>query len=287
MATLERMRAATIVLAALAFAAGCGGSSGTEEADDVPERIAVEQLTLRVDLTQIPAYVVAAPGEQARAAAVYVHGQGGDREELLEHARWLAARGAVAVTITAPSSGVEPETVVGLEALQRERDLARLDVAAVSAAVDYLTGRPDVDAAHIGFVGWSAGARLGALVAGSEPRIRAYVLMSGGADPVSAYVEQAPPEFRADVQRVLGDIDPLEAIARSKAAFLIQNGSRDEVVPRRALEHLASAAPEGADVRWYDAAHGLGDAAFRDQLEWLERELGIEGPAVRGVETGP
>jgi dienelactone hydrolase len=280
------MRTAAIVLAALALTAGCGGSSEAEE-EGVPERVEVEELSLSAGSTPVPAYAVAAPRERERSAAVYVHGQGGDRQELLEHARWLAARGAVAVTITAPSSGIPPETVVGVEALERERELARLDVAAVSAAVDYLARRPDVDPDRIGYVGYSAGARLGALVAGSEPRIRAYVLMSGGADPVSTYVAQAPPEFRADVQRVLGDIDPLEAIARSKAAFLIQNGRRDGVVPRRALDHLASAAPAGADVRWYDADHALGDAAYRDQLEWLERELELEGPPVRGAPTGP
>jgi hypothetical protein len=40
-------------------------------------------------------------------------------------------------------------------------------------------------------------------------------------------------------------------------------------------------------VRRYDAPHELDDAAFRDQLEWLEQELAVDGPPVPGAETGP
>ena len=111
--------------------------------------------------------------------------------------------------------------------------------------------------------------------------------MSGGAEPLSAYVEATPPHLRLDVRRVLGPVDPLAAIARSKAALLLQIGRRDEVVPRRALERLADAAPQGSVVRRYDAPHELDDAAFRDQLEWLEQELAVDGPPVPGAETGP
>jgi uncharacterized protein len=296
------VRAGTIAFAALALAAGCGGSSEPEATSRPPEPrvvdrgrindadypIAVRDLSLPVQGGRVDAYVAAPTGTERRAAAVYVHGQGGDRQQLLVPATWLAARGAVTITITAPSSRARPPRALrGVDALEWQRDLARRDVGAVGAAVDYLAGRPDVDPGRIGFVGWSAGARTGALVAGSERRLRALVLMSGGADPVSAYVDASPPHLRLQVRRVLSAVDPLAALAKSPAAVLIQNGRQDEVVPRSALEALAAAAPAGATVRWYDAPHELGDAAWRDQLEWLERELAIEGPPVRGAQTGP
>jgi dienelactone hydrolase len=298
------VRAGPIALATIVLAAGCGGadSSGREAAPRPPEErvvdrgrindpeypIAVRDLSLPARRGRVEAYVAAAARTAPRAAVVYVHGQGGDRQQLLVPATWLAARGAVAVTITAPSSRARPQgPLQGVEALEWQRDLARRDVDAVRAALDYLAGRPDVDATRLGLVGWSAGARTGALAAGSERRLRAVVLMSGGAEPVSAYVDASPPHLRLEVRRVLSGVDPLRSLARSRASVLIQNGRRDEVVPKPALELLAEAAPEGADVRWYDAPHELNDAAFRDQLAWLRRELALEGPPVRGARTGP
>jgi dienelactone hydrolase len=296
------VRAGPIALATLVLAAGCGGSSEpTAKPDPVPRvtdrgrindpnfPIAVRDVSFAVPGGRVQAYLVVPPGSKRRAAAVYVHGQGGDRQQLLVPATWLAARGAVTIAITAPSStAAPPPGISGVPALEWQRDVVRRDLAAVRGAVELLARRPDVDAARIGYVGWSAGARTGALLAGSERRIRAFALMSGGAEPLSAYVDQAPEELRDDVARILGSVDPLQEIAKARpGTLLLQNGRRDNVVPVSALELLAEAAPSGTRVRWYDAAHQLGDAAFRDQLAWLEEKLRIDGPPVEGAKTGP
>jgi fermentation-respiration switch protein FrsA (DUF1100 family) len=111
--------------------------------------------------------------------------------------------------------------------------------------------------------------------------------MSAGATPVAAYAEQAPAELREDVTRILGQADPLRFVRKARpGSLLLQNGTQDEVVPRPALEALAAAAPK-PDVRWYEADHALGEAAYRDQLDWLEPRLGLEGRAVAGARTGP
>jgi hypothetical protein len=112
--------------------------------------------------------------------------------------------------------------------------------------------------------------------------------MSGGASPVSAYVEQAPASLRPEVRRVLTAVDPLRWIARARpGTVLLQDGRRDTVVPRSALLTLAQAAPKGTALRWYAAPHELNVTAYRDQLDWLSRKLGIRGPAVAGARTGP
>src|SRR5206468_865830 len=132
------------------------------------------------------------------------------------------------------------------------------DVVAARRAVDFLETLPSVDPHRIGFVGWSAGARTGALVAGVERRIRAFVLMSAGAVSVSDYAKAAPAWLRPDVRNVLTTVDPLRWIARARPGTLfLQDGLRDELVPRRALLELARAAPRGTRVRWYDAGHRL------------------------------
>jgi len=114
------------------------------------------------------------------------------------------------------------------------------------------------------------------------------VLMSGGSLPVSQYVAQAPPVLRPRVRRSLTQIDPLRWLARAHpGSVLLQDGSKDEVVPRAALVALQKAAPRGSVVRWYPAGHELNAQVYRDQLAFLARKLPIDGPRVPGARIGP
>src|SRR5262249_31775767 len=160
--------------------------------------------------------------------------------------------------------------------LQREAALTIDDVVAVRRAVDMLRTRSTVDRQRIGLVGWSSGARTGAVLAGVEPRIRTFVLMSAGAVPVSAYVKAVPDWLKPDVRSTLSPIDPLRWIARARpGAVFLEDGRQDEVVPRRALTAMAPAAPAPPRVRWYEAPHRLNAAAVGDQLVWLEQRLAV------------
>jgi hypothetical protein len=111
--------------------------------------------------------------------------------------------------------------------------------------------------------------------------------MSGGASPVASYAAAAPQNLRRSITRALTPVDPLRYVGRSHAALLLQDGRRDSIVPRSALQAIIHAAPSGTDVRWYQAQHGLNVQAYRDQLDWLARELRIAGPPVPGAATGP
>ena len=88
----------------------------------------------------------------------------------------------------------------------------------------------------------------GAILAGVEPRLRAVVLMSGGATPISSYAARAPASLRPTVRRYLGIVDPLRYVGRATpSGLLLQDGRRDQVVPRSALVAMARAAPGGHD----------------------------------------
>ena len=251
-------------------------------------RIAVRDVSYATPSGRVRAYLVVPPLRGPLPGVVYVHGSGGDRRQLLVPATWLAARGAVALVLTAPSAAARPQAVSALAELRRQRRLAIADVVAVGRAFDVLRSLPSVDRSRIGFVGWSAGARTGAVVAGVDPRVRALVLMSAGASPVAAYVAQAPASLRPEVARTLHEIDPLRYIARARSkTLLLQDGRADEIVPRAALTAVARAAPAGTSIRWYDAGHALNARAYRDQLAWLARRLAIHGRPVAGVRTGP
>jgi dienelactone hydrolase len=238
---------------------------------------------------RVPSYVLTPPGTGPYPAVIYLHGAGGDRLEMVYTASWLAGRRAVALTVESPySPNREIELGPGVEGLRRERDRTVMGIVELRRAVDLLQSMPEVDDDRIGFVGYSAGARSGAILAGVEPRIRAFVFMSGGEDTVDEFVALVSPAQRDEVRPLLDDTDGVRFIGQaSPAKLLFQAGRRDVVVPRDALETLIRAGSEPKEVKWYDAGHALNKNAQRDQLEWLSDVLEIEGPPVKGALTGP
>ena len=216
---------------------------------------------------RVTAYLAVPSGRGPFPAVIYAHGSGGDRRDLLVPAIWMAARGAVALTLDDPFAR-DPSLEQASDARQEAAIVQ--DVVDLRRAVDLLRSRPYVDGKPIAFVGLSLGARVGAILSGTEPRIRAFVLMSGRGAPFGPSA-----------------LDELRAVGRSHARFLLQDGLEDEVVPRDQLEALVAAVPPPKQVRWYRAGHTLNMRAYHDQLVWLSRELGLGGPVVPGAATGP
>jgi dienelactone hydrolase len=251
--------------------------------------IAVRDVSFLSGGRRIEGYLLQPPGAGRRPAAAVVPGAGGDRSQLLFQAAWLAARDVVALTITAPSSAPAGAPPAGAAALlARAREATVRDVVAVRRAVDVLASLPTVDPDRIGYLGWSLGAKTGTFLAAAEPRIKALALLSAGADPLAAFVASAPPSLRARTRQVLGSVDPIRYIAWAKPGSVrLEDGTEDEVVPRRALLNLAHAAPKGTVLRWYRAPHALDARAYRDAFDWLAGKLPIDGGPVPGAATGP
>jgi dienelactone hydrolase len=287
-------------------AAGCGGGAVVDEGPfaydagqppavtdrgvvDGDYPIPVHDISYDSRGDTVEAFLAVPPGGGAWPAVVYVHGAGSTRDSMIGPALWLAGRGAVTLAITAPSSAAEPPAgLTALDRLEWERSLEIRDVVAVRRAVDLLRERADVDPDRLGYVGWSAGARAGAILSGVEQRLKAFVLISGGSAPVSDFVKAAPPELKAGVEQTMSSIDPLRYIARARpGSILLQDGRRDRVIPRKALEALIAAAPDGSEVHWYDADHALGPVAYSDHMQWLADRLKIDGPPVPGAKTTP
>jgi len=224
---------------------------------------------------RVDGYLVSPAGSQRRPGVVLVHGTGGDRRQLLGVAVALAQRGTVALTITAPSSSHPPAQATSVPRLLAEsRTSAQRDVVAVRRAADVLVSRPNVDRERLGYLGWSAGAKLGTFVAASDDRFKALALLSAGADKVSAFVAAAPPRFRPLVKRQLGSIDPIRYVAFARpGTLLLEDGERDTIIPHRALLNIVHAAPPKTVVRWYPLGHELDSGAFTDAATWLALKL--------------
>jgi dienelactone hydrolase len=223
---------------------------------------------------RVRAVLVVPPGRGPFPAVLYLHGAGGTRHQFLPDAEALARRGFAGLLVDSAWVGASGTGAGGVAAVRRFRDLEAATVVDLRRGVDLLRSLPAVDDRRLGFVGWSAGARAGAILAGVEPRVRAFVLVAGGAAPVSAYLAGAPPELRPELERLLGSVDPLRWVAEARpGAIFFQDGRRDEVVPRDALERLAAAAPAPQRIRWYDATHRPTPAMVRDRDAWLAARL--------------
>jgi dienelactone hydrolase len=241
------------------------------------------------DGERVSAYLVVPPGKGPFPAVAYLHGAGQDRRAMVLPATWLAGRRAVALSVSSPFTRPEGQvTARGIEGVRGERNLTILGVKELRRAVDLLQSRPEVDDDRIGFLGFSAGARTGALLAGVEHRLKAIVLMSGGETTVDQVLEAVDRRDRDKLRPLFEDTDGLAYVARSSPTkLLFQDGREDEIVPRDALQRLYSAAGKPKELRWYEGGHDLPLQAYRDHLAWLTKTLSIEGPPVPGASTGP
>jgi dienelactone hydrolase len=238
---------------------------------------------------RVTAYLVRPPGDGPFPGVILQHGAEANRQQLVIQAAWLAGRGAVALVVDSPNARRDVQLPRGTAGLRVERDQVVQNVVELRRAVDVLHAQEQVEGERIGFLGFSAGARAGAILAGVEDRIAAYDLISAGSAPVEEYVRVAPPQARQDVRRILGQVDPLRHIrSAAPAKLFFQNGRADQVVPRAALVALYRAASRPKQIRWYEGGHEPDFVVFADALEWLTRELGLRTrPIVPGVEIGP
>ena len=238
----------------------------------------------------VTAYLVKPPGKGPFPGVVLVHGAGANRQQLVVQATWLAGRGAAALVVDSPfARNPNIEFPDGVPGLRVERDLIVQNVQELRRAIDVLEEHGGVEDEKIGYLGYSAGARTGAILAGNEDRFDAYVFISGGSAPISEVTKAVPPEARVDVEEILTEVDPLRHIREAAPAkLLFQNGRRDEVVPRAALLAMYRAASKPKEIRWYNATHEPTIAVYRDTMTWLTKELGLSTrPVAPGVKTGP
>ena len=226
----------------------------------------------------VPAYLIVPVAKGSYPAVVYAHGSGGSRFDLILQAVAFAKQGAVAIVPEMNYSATRgasspPAGIPGLEAKTNTEVQAVIEV---RRAGDLLLSLPNVDKGRVGYLGWSAGARTGAIVAGVDHRIRAFDLLAGGAAPVSASLAYAPPNLRHQLEGLLTKTDPARyAPHATPSALLFQNGRHDEIVPHSALVRLARAGSKPKEIHWYDTGHVPGKAAWGYAQQWLSRRLGL------------
>jgi dienelactone hydrolase len=211
---------------------------------------------------------------------LFAHPGGLDRYAFLEEAGLLAQGGAISLLVDAPHARRPGQPIYRFT--QEDHTEFMQAVTELQRGIDLLQARPQVDPMHIGFVGFSYGAIVGALLAGVETRIRTYILWSCVAR-LDAFLRELgkslPAAELAAYLGIMAPLDPVEHVGgAAPAALLFQFGRADKRVPEEHAQALFRAAGHPKQELWYDAGHALDGKARQDRYEWLHRQFGLDPP---------
>jgi len=158
---------------------------------------------------------------------------------------------------------------------------------AVSALLDALAGRDDVDLGRVGAVGVSMGGYYAPRAAAFEPRLSAVAGISGPYD-MSANWDGLPSLTRETIAHHTGAASPEEA--RAKAAeltlagvaervaqpCLVVTGRRDRLIPWEDTKRIADEAPDATWVLYDEGTHVCNNLPFRYRplvADWIAERL--------------
>jgi fermentation-respiration switch protein FrsA (DUF1100 family) len=225
------------------------------------------------------------PARARHAAIAYLGGVDIIAEELwFFAARQMLERGFGVLCFDGPGMG-EPLRLRGVH--------ARPDYeVAISAAVDYLVSRPDVDAGKIALVGQSMGGYYGGRGAAMEPRLRAAVLWGACYDMLDDIYDFWP-AVRPQIEWVIGAAGEDDARKRltaftlkgvlknAKCPVMVTHGEDDTLVAVQAAHKTYADLPEPKHLRIWTGAEGGGIHLMNDNrteavpymLDWLREEV--------------
>ena len=237
---------------------------------------------------EVPAYLVVAEGKGPFAGILLMHGSSGSRETLLPLAEDLARTGAVVMTISAPPVRTGRSWI---SFTPKDRDDQIQLMMDLRRGVDLLYQHEKVDPERIGYIGYSYGAAMGGLLAGIEPRIKAYGLMVGDGGLVNHFTEEGKPvggfetiapEARERWLEAMQPIGPILYISHaSPSALFFQNARFDSSVAEADALTYQAAGSEPKKIEWYDSGHGLPAQAYIDMVNWMADQIGIDATQFR------
>ncbi len=208
----------------------------------------------------------------------------------MEEAVALAHSGVVSLLIDAPQARNDWVEAKGglLESVKQQSDAAAHQVTDLRRGVDLLYGRHDVDRKRIAYVGHSWDAHVGAILAGVETRISAYVLMASGYSDEEEAFASKDPERMAQIKEVGEDNvhnyfreyawdDPVYFLGHTdRESIFLQFASGDPISKELAQKYLDRFSAKDKKMEFYNAPHALNAAARLDRVRWLQKHLAIK-----------
>jgi 2,6-dihydroxypseudooxynicotine hydrolase len=238
-----------------------------------------EPIEIPFDRVGLPAYLRLPAGSGPFPAVVLLGGVDAAKEDTYQFSNLCLARGLATLAFDGPGQG---------EALYRGFLLRPDFHRAVTAVLDELVRRPEIDPNRIGIIGRSLGGFLAPQAAALDKRLRACVAW-GALYDLSSF-DSKPPLIRDAYRFVTGARDwaeakqmtafiNLEGIAqRITCPLYVVHGAKDNSVPPINAERLVAEARGPASL-WIvpDSIHCNHEVAHivrPDMADWLARELG-------------
>lgn len=227
-----------------------------------------------------PADAPAVPGP----AVILQHGANTSKDDhyIQAPARRWAKEGWTVLAIDLDQHGertmIEPTDVMARRRLIGRPEFVAQGVADLRAGVDLLATWPAVDAARIGYAGFSLGGMLGTVFVAREPRVRAAAIVIAGSFAHLRYWERGETDAERARRRAAAEAtDPaFFAAAIAPRPFLMVNTESDPIFPRAAVETLFAAAREPKELRWHPGTHHeWGPEVYKDVWTFLRAELGV------------
>jgi dienelactone hydrolase len=239
---------------------------------------AAERIEVPLDGGRVVGNLRRPPGADAPPLVVLVPGLDSTKEEFFRLENVFLERGMATFSMDGPGQG---ECGYDLP-IRPDYDVA------VSAVLDALAGRTDVDRGRVGLLGVSLGGYYAPRVLAFEPRVKAGVGLSGPYR-FSDIWDDVPPQTRETF--VVKSFAKDEEEGRSRAAeldlngvaerirqpYLAITGRLDRLIPWEQTERAAREAPNGTFLLHEDGNHGCANVPYKTRpvaADWLREQLG-------------
>ncbi|NND48639.1 MAG: prolyl oligopeptidase family serine peptidase [Rhizobiales bacterium] len=221
----------------------------------------------------------AAPGEGPKPTIVVLPGMDAIKEDVINpFANLYADRGMNVCAMDGPGQGECNYNATW----QSEHNYEE----AVSAVIDWLAGREDVDAERIGVMGMSMGSRWGVLAAAHDPRIKAVCGQMANVGSFDMIFEQAQPNFKrifmymtnhsdeAEFDQFVSRLTQVRDAAREvKCPHLLVAGDMDELCPPEDIDAFRTNLAGPSELWLYEGVfHPMGEVAaeiYPAIADWL------------------
>ena len=225
----------------------------------------------------VPALLCTPKGKQGPFPVVIaVHGLTSNKAQVCAQVGpALVERGFAVLAADMPRHGErpgDPRSVLDRSNPIQAFELFKQAVIDVRQLIDLAETRPELDTSDgVVAVGYSMGSWIHSVVGPADDRVKAMVLMVGGAHDI-------PPAALLLPQ--LAASDPRLAIAHfAGKPVLIVAAKKDYVVTPDMCRRLYAAAAEPKELRWYDCGHLLTPQAYEDAADWVAATVRREAPA--------
>jgi dienelactone hydrolase len=239
---------------------------------------AAERIEVPLDGGRVVGNLRRPPGADGPPLVVLVPGLDSTKEEFFRLENVFLERGMATFSMDGPGQG---ECGYDLP-IRPDYDVA------VSAVLDALADRTDVDRDRVGLLGVSLGGYYAPRVLAFEPRVKAGVGLSGPYR-FSDIWDDVPPQTRETF--VVKSFAKDEEEGRSRAAeldlngvaeriqqpYLAITGRLDRLIPWEQTERAAREAPNGTFLLHEDGNHGCANVPYKTRpvaADWLREQLG-------------